>query len=188
VTSLLAAASSSSVSSLSSSLLPTGGGEAASSESPASTTSNVNYNNIPNMVIEVILDVSDISPNQVLVLNDTKQNKRFRVDLSGKGRTTHLHNPASALEGSPRRRNIVLERWTLALNQINPPPVSLELPTVYRHCIIVSPGLVTCPHAPPVVTLSGSLPVAALSSTIYPSAHSTHLRAPSPLKKKNGKK
>lgn len=89
------------------------------------------------MVIEIILDVSDISPNQVLVLNNTKDGKRFRVDLSGKGRTTHLHNPTGTIEGSPKKCNIVLERWTLSMRP-PPPPGPLELPTVYKHCIIVS--------------------------------------------------
>lgn len=104
----------------------------------------LNYTNVPSMVVEIILDVSDISPNQVLVLNNTREGKRFRVDLSGKGRTTHLHNPTGAIEGSPKKCNIVLERWTLSLR----PPLPngpLELPTVYKHCIIVGIPLAGCP-------------------------------------------
>lgn len=98
----------------------------------------MNHSNVPSMIVEIILDVSDISPNQVLVLNNTREGKRFRVDLSGRGRTTHLHNPTGTIEGSPKKCNIVLERWTLSLR----PPVPsgsapLELPTVYKHCIIV---------------------------------------------------
>lgn len=89
------------------------------------------------MIIEIILDVSDISANQVLVLNNTREGKRFRVDLSGKGRTTHLHNPTGTIEGSPKKCNIVLERWTLSVRPPRPPG-PLELPTVYKHCIIVS--------------------------------------------------
>lgn len=102
------------------------------------------YSAIPTMVIEVILDVSDMSSNQVLVLNNALSSKdgstrRFRVDLSGKGKGTNLHDVAPDVLGgtSPKKCNIVLERWTLSLRP-PPPPTSPELPGVYKHCIIVS--------------------------------------------------
>ncbi|KAK9900208.1 hypothetical protein P389DRAFT_9292 [Cystobasidium minutum MCA 4210] len=173
VTSLLAAPSSG-TSSLSATddinlPAPLTASSSSSSENPASSASLLNYPNVPSMVIEIILDVSDISPNQVLVLNNTRDNKRFRVDLSGKGKTTNLHNPAATAAtsvggagSSPHptaengKCNIVLERWTLSLRP-PPPPGPLELPTVYKHCIILFRALYTLVRTLPIFELHRKL-------------------------------
>ena len=93
------------------------------------------YPQIPSMTIDVILDVSEMSGNQVLVLTDT-QGKRSRVDLSGKNRPTAPAAGHMQERSSPKRCNILLERWTVSLKPPLPssPP---ELPSVYKHCIIV---------------------------------------------------
>lgn len=93
---------------------------------------------IPSMSIDVLLDVSEMSGNQVLVLTDA-QGKRSRVDLAGKSRQQAGHTR----ENSPKRCNILLERWTISLKPPIPtsPP---ELPSVYKHCIIVRGPFCPC--------------------------------------------
>ena len=105
------------------------------SSGPSSQSSVMPYAVVPVMVIEVVLDCSELSANQVLVLNQP-QGRRVRIDLSG---TTPRDQRRASVEGSRalRKQTIVLERWTLALR----PPVPADppdLPTVYKHCIIVS--------------------------------------------------
>lgn len=65
----------------------------------------------PTMLVELFLDTSELSSNQVLVLLD-ETNRKNRVDLSGTG----LHSVASPPLGQGRiRRNIILESWSLNL-------------------------------------------------------------------------
>lgn len=88
---------------------------------------------VPTLVIEVLLDLSDMSPNQVLVLNNP-EGKRVRVDLHRRNSRT-----STVLEDGDSRPNtctIVLERWALSLKP-SIPAILPELPTVYKHCIIV---------------------------------------------------
>ena len=120
--------------------LPSARSSRSASSSPSSSGSlagQANYSAVPAMVIDVILDTSDISCNKVLILNDPN-GKRHKVDLSGSGR--HSRRAGMGIpgpdEGSPKKCNIVLERWTVSLK--GPPPATPpELPTVYKHCIIV---------------------------------------------------
>ncbi|BGP25085.1 autophagy protein 13 [Rhodotorula toruloides] len=96
---------------------------------PSSASSSQPH--IPPMVLEVVLDVSDLTPNQVLVLSDQK-GRRIRVDggRSASGAAAHARSEtASPLPRSPGIRSprsaggpsvqappVVLERWVLSLN------------------------------------------------------------------------
>ncbi|KAG0365671.1 autophagy protein 13 [Mortierella sp. AD032] len=85
----------------------------------------------PTMLVELFLDTSELSSNQVLVLLD-ENNRKSRVDLSGTG----LHSVASTPLGQGRiRRNIILESWSLNLSNTPPDPVP-EPPVVYKKSII----------------------------------------------------
>ncbi|KAF9125439.1 autophagy protein 13 [Mortierella sp. 14UC] len=85
----------------------------------------------PTMLVELFLDTSELSTNQVLVLLD-ENNRKSRVDLSGTG----LHSAASTPLGQGRiRRNIILESWSLNLSNTPPDPVP-EPPVVYKKSII----------------------------------------------------
>ncbi|KAF8946244.1 autophagy protein 13 [Haplosporangium gracile] len=85
----------------------------------------------PTMLVELFLDTSELSSNQVLVLLD-ETNRKNRVDLSGMG----LHSVASTPLGQGRiRRNIILESWSLNLSNTPPDPVP-EPPVVYKKSII----------------------------------------------------
>ncbi|KAK3839436.1 MAG: autophagy-related protein 13-domain-containing protein [Linnemannia elongata] len=85
----------------------------------------------PTMLVELFLDTSELSSNQVLVLLD-ETNRKNRVDLSGTG----LHSVASTPLGQGRiRRNIILESWSLNLSNTPPDPVP-EPPVVYKKSII----------------------------------------------------
>jgi hypothetical protein len=65
----------------------------------------------PTMLVELFLDTSEMSSNEVLVLLDETKRKN-RVDLSGTG----LHSAGSTPLGQGRtRRNIILESWSLNL-------------------------------------------------------------------------
>ncbi|KAG0268842.1 autophagy protein 13, partial [Linnemannia exigua] len=83
------------------------------------------------MLVELFLDTSELSSNQVLVLLD-ENNRKSRIDLSGTG----LHSAASTPLGQGRiRRNIILESWSLNLSNTPPDPVP-EPPVVYKKSII----------------------------------------------------
>ncbi|ORY84124.1 autophagy-related protein 13-domain-containing protein [Leucosporidium creatinivorum] len=151
---------------------------------------------VPSMILDILLDTSEIASNQVLVLSD-QRGRRVRVDPSlatGGGRatggigsrphstTTSPHRPAAGGVRSPTRgaagggapAAVVLERWTLTLlpptsssststdvpppaspnpsspspspSLSNPPsttPSTQELPSVYKHAIILFRSLFT---------------------------------------------
>ena len=154
------------------------------SSSPSSSGSlaaQASYSAVPAMVIDVILDTSEISGNQVLILNDPN-GKRHKVDLSGSGRHTRRAGMGlpGADEGSPKKCNIVLERWTVSLKG-PPPSIPPELPTVYKHCIIVRlwtrfttpAGLIS---ADPVTLWY----ITALSCPIHPHTGAARIRTSSP--------
>ncbi|ODQ56024.1 hypothetical protein SAICODRAFT_86527 [Saitoella complicata NRRL Y-17804] len=76
---------------------------------------------IPPLVIDVVLDVRDLTPSETLLLVDDS-GRRIQVDALGTGRG--------------RKTEIVLERWTVDLR--GPPPASPpELPVVYKKSIVL---------------------------------------------------
>ncbi|KAI1316260.1 autophagy protein 13 [Mortierella claussenii] len=83
----------------------------------------------PAMLVELLLDTSELSQNQMLVLVD-ENNRKNRVDLTGS------NSVASTPMGPGRaRRNIILESWSLTLSNTPPDPVP-EPPVVYKKSII----------------------------------------------------
>jgi len=63
----------------------------------------------PAMTVELLLDTSELSSNQILVLMDG-DNRKTKVDISGS--TLGPETPM----GQPRtRKNIILESWSLTL-------------------------------------------------------------------------
>ncbi|BGP08544.1 autophagy protein 13 [Rhodotorula toruloides] len=107
------------------------------SAAPSSISSSQPH--IPPMVLEVVLDVSDLTPNQVHVLSDQK-GRRIRVDggRSTSGAGAHARSGAtSPLPISPGVRSprsaggpnvpappVVLERWVLSLHPPSHPSPS----------------------------------------------------------------
>ncbi|KAF9211539.1 autophagy protein 13 [Podila verticillata] len=80
----------------------------------------------PTMLVELMLDTSELSHNQMLVLVD-ENNRKSRVDVGSSMAST---------PGQPRtRRNIILESWSLTLSNTPPDPVP-EPPVVYKKSII----------------------------------------------------
>jgi hypothetical protein len=127
--------------------------DAATRSGPATTGTGLL---VPSMVIDVILDVSDMFGNQVLVLNDaTRDGKRLRVDLSRQAERNKPGGHASSND-SPQRCNVVIEQWTLAL-RAPAPAVSPELPSVYKHCIIVR-AVIFCLDGSALISLMIALP------------------------------
>lgn len=60
----------------------------------------------PTMLVELMLDTSELSHNQMLVLVD-ETNRKNRVDIG---------SSIASTPGQPRiRRNIILESWSLTL-------------------------------------------------------------------------
>ncbi|KAF9935602.1 autophagy protein 13, partial [Modicella reniformis] len=83
----------------------------------------------PAMLVELLLDTTELSSNQMLVLMD-EDNRKNRVDISGSSSA-----PETPL-GQPRtRRNIILESWSLTLSNVSTDPVP-EAPVVYKKSII----------------------------------------------------
>ncbi|KAF9994164.1 autophagy protein 13 [Entomortierella chlamydospora] len=83
----------------------------------------------PPMLVELLLDTSELSPNQMLVLVDDN-NRKNKIDITGPSST------ASTPLGQGRtRRNIILESWSLTLSN-NPPDPAPEPPVVYKKSII----------------------------------------------------
>jgi hypothetical protein len=110
---------------------------------------------IPSMVIDVVLDVSDLSANQVLVLNEAN-GRRSRVRTTPAGLSS-LTNRAPASLGpprgpnggrSPQRANLLLERWTVDLSPPEP-STAPELPGVYKQCISLFRALYSLARALP---------------------------------------
>ncbi|KAG0342077.1 autophagy protein 13 [Podila horticola] len=80
----------------------------------------------PTMLVELMLDTSELSHNQMLVLVD-ETNRKNRVDIG---------SSIASTPGQPRtRRNIILESWSLTLGNTPPDPVP-EPPVVYKKSII----------------------------------------------------
>lgn len=89
------------------------------------------------MVLDIVLDTADLTPNQVLVLS-TPTCQRIRVD----------GHPSGIASPRVQRTNVVLERWTLQL--VPPfPAVPPELPSVYKQAIILFRSLYTLVRALP---------------------------------------
>ncbi|KAF9401908.1 autophagy protein 13 [Mortierella sp. AD011] len=83
----------------------------------------------PPMLVELLLDTSELSPNQMLVLVDDN-NRKNKIDITGPSST------ASTPLGQGRtKRNIILESWSLTLSN-NPPDPAPEPPVVYKKSII----------------------------------------------------
>ncbi|GAA5912327.1 hypothetical protein JCM5296_006835 [Sporobolomyces johnsonii] len=119
----------------------------------------------PPLVLSILLDVSDLTPNQVLVFSD-QRGRRVRVDpalagspsASSAGPSPGLRSPRSGAAGSAgggghgQAPTVVLERWVLTLDppsaspsassslsssSSSPPgPSPSELPSVYKHSIL----------------------------------------------------
>ncbi|BGP16692.1 hypothetical protein JCM10213_009107 [Rhodosporidiobolus nylandii] len=159
----------------------------ASSAHPFSACPSPPQAAVPPMVLETLLDVSDLTPNQVLVLQSSSPGgKRARVDPSLAARPTVSPPPTalprgmrSPLRATSRSRgsgpstptsssssapSVVLERWVLRL--LPSPPSSsssssssslTELPTVYKHSIQTFRSLFTLMRALPAYQLHRSL-------------------------------
>lgn len=87
-----------------------------------------NFDSIPVMVFETILDLQNLPNNSILVLKDSF-GKHIRLNHASS--FTKPSNPHST-----PNHNIVLERWTVSMTSPIPPSPGPELPTVYRYCII----------------------------------------------------
>ena len=94
------------------------------------------------MVLDIILDTCNTSPNQVLVLSD-QRGRRVRVDPSPSPPQSGVASPRTA------RPNVILERWTLQLTGPFRPGSPPELPSVYKHAIVVFRTLFTLVRALP---------------------------------------
>ena len=94
------------------------------------------------MVLDIILDTSDMTPTQVLVLSD-QRGRRARVDIGGgPGIVSQPSAPGIRSPQAPKRSNLILETWTLSLDTTLPTQ-SPELPSVYKHAIILFRSLYT---------------------------------------------
>lgn len=107
------------------------------SAAPSSASSS--QSPIPPMVLEVVLDVSDLTPNQVLVRSDQK-GRRIRVDggratsaavaRARSGATSPIpispgvRSPRSASGSNSQAPPVVLERWILSLHPSSHPSPS----------------------------------------------------------------
>ncbi|KAG0198322.1 autophagy protein 13 [Mortierella sp. GBA30] len=83
----------------------------------------------PTMLVELLLDTSELSPSQMLVLMD-ENNRKNRVDISSSSSTS-----TTPLGQAKTRRSIILESWSLSLSNTLPDPVP-EPPVVYKKSII----------------------------------------------------
>ncbi|KAF9575200.1 autophagy protein 13 [Mortierella alpina] len=101
----------------------------------------------PTMLVELLLDTSELSPSQMLVLMD-ENNRKNRVDIS-----SHSSSSTTPLGQARTRRSIILESWSLTLRGLidllflfvvvffsiisNTPPDRVpEPPVVYKKSII----------------------------------------------------
>ncbi|GAA6039450.1 hypothetical protein JCM8097_009552 [Rhodosporidiobolus ruineniae] len=131
---------------------------------------------VPPLVLETLLDVSDLTPNQVLVLQPPGGGKRVRVtSRSGVG-TGASPQPRGGAR-SPLRPSaggtspaVVLERWELRLSPSSSYPsassssaslatstADLSLPTIYKHSILHFRSLFSLTRALPAYALHRSL-------------------------------
>ncbi|KAF9934498.1 autophagy protein 13 [Mortierella alpina] len=83
----------------------------------------------PTMLVELLLDTSELSPSQMLVLMD-ENNRKNRVDIS-----SHSSSSSTPLGQAKTRRSIILESWSLTLSN-TPPDRVPEPPVVYKKSII----------------------------------------------------
>ncbi|CAO3574607.1 unnamed protein product [Mortierella alpina] len=83
----------------------------------------------PTMLVELLLDTSELSPSQMLVLMD-ENNRKSRVDIS-----SHSSSSTTPLGQARTRRSIILESWSLTLSN-TPPDRVPEPPVVYKKSII----------------------------------------------------
>ncbi|KAF9953591.1 autophagy protein 13 [Mortierella alpina] len=83
----------------------------------------------PTMLVELLLDTSELSPSQMLVLMD-ENNRKSRVDIS-----SHSSSSTTPLGQARTRRSIILESWSLTLSN-TPPDRIPEPPVVYKKSII----------------------------------------------------
>ncbi|GAA5999798.1 hypothetical protein JCM10207_005915 [Rhodosporidiobolus poonsookiae] len=131
---------------------------------PSTSASLAHRSLVPPLTLETILDVSDLTPNQVLVLQpSTPGGKRLRVDPSLASPTSPSHPSAP-----PSAPTVVLERWTLRLLPLpstpspsssasapSPPPP--DLPDIYKHSILHFRALFALVRALPAYALHRSL-------------------------------
>ncbi|GJJ69297.1 autophagy-related protein 13 [Entomortierella parvispora] len=82
----------------------------------------------PAMLVELLLDTSELAPNQMLMLVD-ESNRRKRVEIGPSSTAT------TPLGQSRSRRNIILESWSLTQSNTPPDPAP-EPPVVYKKSII----------------------------------------------------
>lgn len=95
------------------------------------------------MLVDVILDTSELSANQAVVLHGAN-GRRTRVDIK-----SHTSSP-------PTSRNIVLERWSLSLLPA-PPAEPPELPGLYKQGIVTFRALYALLRTLPSYPLSKKL-------------------------------
>ncbi|CAH7685398.1 autophagy-related protein 13-domain-containing protein [Phakopsora pachyrhizi] len=100
-------------------------------QSTSQVAAQPNFDFVPIMVFETILDVQDLGPDLALVLIDS-HGREVRVNHRGPDTNPDAINPTSCTIS----KNIVLERWTVSLTGPIPKSSGPELPTVYRHCIV----------------------------------------------------
>lgn len=95
---------------------------------------------VPLMTIEVLLDTRELTTNQTLVLSG-ERGTRVRVDNTFT--PDQLHRSRSSASGlrSPLSQGassipsiIVLERWSV---ELQPGSVDVDLPSVYKHAIVL---------------------------------------------------
>lgn len=95
----------------------------------------VSDSSISPLVIEIYLDASELSSNQIVVLLDEFQQKH-KIDLNVGGR---FHHFSGAISSS--KNTILLESWRLSLE--GPRECDKELPVVYKHGIAFFRSLLT---------------------------------------------
>ncbi|KAG0145306.1 hypothetical protein CROQUDRAFT_581274 [Cronartium quercuum f. sp. fusiforme G11] len=86
-----------------------------------------NFDSIPVMIFETILDLRSLPSNSILILKD----------FNGQDiRLNHTSFTPGSSPNPPSNQNIVLERWTVSMASPMPVLPGPELPTVYRYCIV----------------------------------------------------
>ncbi|KAA1138340.1 hypothetical protein PGTUg99_031955 [Puccinia graminis f. sp. tritici] len=100
-----------------------------------------NYDLIPVLIFETILDIQALPPNSFITLTDSQAREHtvdHRIPQPTHPNHPTLHHQSTHSLNRPQiHKNIVIERWSVSLLGPFPnQPTTLEPPTVYRHSII----------------------------------------------------